>query len=195
MSKPGMNGQHDLGTSTRTLKHKAYHELRKFIVIALYLWVVFGLLIMHRSVILAEYHIDFAYHGLALINALALAKVMLVAKDLRLGERFNEAPLIYPTLLKSAMFAVVLACFKMLEDIVVGYYRGQSFSQSIADFGGGTWKGILILTLIVFVVLVPFVGYGELGRVVGEQKLRQLFLYPRPFEYQRAKESKPRLVS
>lgn len=150
--------------------------------IALYLWVIFGLLIVHRSVILAEYHIDFAYHGLALINALALAKVMLVAKDLNLGKRFNEAPLIYPTLLKSALFALVLACFKILEDGVVGHYRGRSFSQSIADLGGGTWKGILALTLLLFVVLIPFVGYGELGRVVGETKLKQLFLNSRSFE-------------
>lgn len=37
--------------------------------IALYLWLVFGLLIVYKSVVLAEYHIDFAYHGLALINA------------------------------------------------------------------------------------------------------------------------------
>ena len=166
-----------MGISTRTLKHLAYHELKKFLVIALYLWLVFGLLIIHRSVVLAEYHIDIAYHGVALINALALAKVMLIAEDLHLGKRFNEAPLIYPTLLKSALFAVVLACFKVLEDAAIGLYRGESFSQSIADLAGGTWSGILVLTVLLFVVLVPFVGYGELGRVIGEDRLKQLFFH------------------
>ena len=71
---------------------------------------------MYKSVILAEQHIAFVYHGFAIVNALALGKVMLVAKDLHLGERFDDAPLIYPTLIKSAPFAVVLACFKILED-------------------------------------------------------------------------------
>jgi len=148
--------------------------------IAVYLWLVLGLLVMHKSVILAEYHIDFAYHGLALINALALAKVMLVAKDLHLGEQFDEAPLIYPILLKSALFSVVLACFKILEEIAVGLYRGQSFHQSIADLAGGTWKGVVVLTVLLFGVLIPFVGYGELERVLGERKLKQLFLHSRP---------------
>lgn len=67
-----------------------------------YLWVIFALLVVHTSVILAEHRIAFAEHGLALINALALAKVMLVARDLHFADRFKEAPLIYPTLFKSA---------------------------------------------------------------------------------------------
>ncbi|MGC2061113.1 MAG: hypothetical protein WA653_22825, partial [Candidatus Sulfotelmatobacter sp.] len=149
-----------MATPSRNLQQKAYRQLKEFIVIALYLWAVLGLLILHKSVVLAEHHIDFASHGLALINALALAKVMLVAKDLHLGERLDEAPLIYPTLFKTAIFTVVLACFKILEDTAVGLYRGQNFRQSIEELGGGTWKGILTLTLLLFVMLIPFVGLG-----------------------------------
>lgn len=152
--------------------------------IALYLWVVFGVLIVHTSLVLAEHHIDFKYHGLALINALALAKVMLVAKDLHLGERFNKAPLIYPTLLKSALFAVVLACFKILEEVAIGLYRRESFQQSITDLGGGTSKGILTLIMLVFVLLIPFVAFGELQRVLGEGKLELMFFHSRPLESQ-----------
>src|SRR5215470_10900816 len=159
-----------MGKPSRTLKQIAYQQLKELAAIALYLWVVFGLLVMFKSVILAEQHIPFAYHGFAIINALALAKVMLTAKDLHLGERFDEAPLIYPTLLKSALFAVVLACFKILEEFVVGLYHGKSFQQSINDLGGGTLNGIVILTLLLFAMLIPFVGFGELQRVLGESK-------------------------
>ena len=147
--------------------------------IAIYLWVVFSLLVMFKSVVLAEHHIPFAYHGFAIINALALAKVMLAAKHLHLGEQFDEAPLIFPTLLKSALFTVVLACFKILEEVAIGFYHGQSFHESIADLGGGTWKAILALTLLLFAVLIPFVGYGELQRVLGEGTLAQIFFRPR----------------
>ena len=148
--------------------------------ITLYLWAVLGLLVMHKSMILSEHHIDFAYHGLALINALALAKVMLVAKDLHLGERFNEAPLIYPTLMKSALFTIVLACFKILEDAVIGFYRHKPFQQGIGELGGGTLTGFLTLAFLVFAMLIPFVGYGELGRVLGKGKLEQIFSHPHP---------------
>jgi hypothetical protein len=170
-----------MDTSGRSLVQRAHHELKEGLIIALYLWVVFGLLVLHKSMILAEYHIDFAYHGLALINALALAKVMLAARHIPLGDRLKNAPLIYPTLLKSALFTVVLAFFKILEDAVIAWYRHESFRQSITDLGGGTWTGILTLALLVFAMLVPFVGYGELGRVLGEGKLDRLFFQPRTF--------------
>ena len=169
-----------MSTSSRTLKQIAYLQLKEFLVISLYLWVVFGLLVMFKSVVLAEQGIPFKYHGFAIINALALAKVMLTAKDLHLGENFDEAPLIYPTLLKSALFTVILACFKILEETAVGIYHGKSFQQSISDLGGGTLNAILILTLLLFAMLIPFVGYGELQRVLGEGKLAQIFFHPRP---------------
>ena len=168
-----------MSTASRTLKQTAYQQLKEFLAITIYLWVVFGLLIMFKSVVLAEHNIPFAYHGFAIINALALAKVMLTARDLHLGEKFDEAPIIFPTLLKSALFTLVLACFKILEETVVGLYHGKSFQQSISDLGGGTLNGILILTLLLFAILIPFVGYGELQRVLGEGKLKRLFFQPR----------------
>jgi hypothetical protein len=87
------------------ISSNAYQQLKEFLATAIYLWVVFSLLIMFESMILAGHNIPFAYHGFAIINALALAKVMLTARDLHLGEKFDEAPLIYPTLLKSALFS------------------------------------------------------------------------------------------
>ncbi len=170
------------------LKQKAVHELKEFLLISLYLWVVFGMFVLYKSVVLASvghHEIDFAAHGFALVNALVLAKFMLIARAFHLGESANDSPLIYPTLLKSALFAVVLGCFKILEDAAVGYFRGKSFSESIADLGGGTLKGILTLTVILFVVLIPLVAVGELNRLLPEGKLTKLFFRPRNAEISR----------
>jgi len=164
-----------VSTSSETLKQKAYHELTEYFVIVLYLWVVLGLFLLYKSVILNEEHISYLAHGIALINALVLGKFILIAKALHLGETAVDAPLIYPTVLKSALFSLVLAGCKILEDAAVGFFHGKSFSQSVADLGGGTLKGILTLTLLMFVVLIPFFGFGELQRVLGEGKLAQLF--------------------
>jgi len=167
-------------TSHRTLKQKAYHELKEFFGIALYLWVILALFQLYRSLLLSEEHISVVAHqGFAIINALALAKVLLVAKALHLGEWVDDWPLIYPTVLKSALFTIVLACFKILEDAGLGMYRGKSFQQSIADLGGGTLKGILCMSLILFVTLIPFFVITELQGVLGEGKLMQLFFRPR----------------
>jgi hypothetical protein len=161
------------------IKRKAYEAMKEFFFIALYLWVIFGLFALYRSVVLAEHHVSLTEKGFALLNALVLGKVMVVAKELHLGEMDKDAPLIYPTLLKSALFSVVLALFKILEEAARGLYRGESFHESIADLAGGTWQAIFCLTLLLFVMLIPFFGFTELQRVLGEARLKELFFRSR----------------
>ena len=164
--------------SGKSLKQRAYHELKEFLVMTIYLWVVLGLFVLYKSVVLAQYHInDGVEYGFAILNALALAKVMLIAQSLHLGDRYNEEPLIYTTLVKAALFSIVLAIFKILEVYGVGLYHHKTFQESIAELGGGTGKGILTLTLLLFVVLVPFVAYGELKRVMGEEAVADLMFH------------------
>jgi hypothetical protein len=143
-----------------------------------YLWVILGLFALYRAVILAQ-DISILEHGIVIINALVLGKVMLIAKELHLGEVFKDRPLIYPTLFKSALFSMVLAFFKLLEEAVRGLFKGESIQQSISNIGGGTWQGILCVTAILFVVLIPFFGFTELQKVFGEAQLRQLFFRSR----------------
>jgi hypothetical protein len=163
----------------QNLKQRVYHGVKDYLVISLYLWIILGLFVLYRSIILSEENIPFAAHGFALLNALALAKVMLVAQDLHFAERLREQPLIYPTLFKSAAFAVVLGAFKVLEEALIGLYHGHTLSESITSIGGGTVKGILMLMLLLAVLLIPFFGFGELNRVFGAEKMRKLFFASR----------------
>jgi len=158
------------------LKQKVGHEMREYLVISFYLFVVFSLLVVHKSIILGEHHIDYTVHGFALINALALAKVMLVAQDLHLADQFHDAPLICPTLVKSFVFTVVLACFKIAEGFVIGRIYGRSFQKNLS---GGTWKGILTLAALDFAMLIPFFGVTELRPVFGADRLFGVFFRTR----------------
>ena len=168
-----------MSDAKKNLKQRAAHELREYLLISFYLWVVFAIFIVYKSLILAEHHIDYTRHGFAVIEALALAKVMLTAQHLHLGDWFGDAPLIQVTLLKSFVFTVVLACFRIVEDFLVGKLHGKSFQESIADFAGGTWKGIVTLSLLVCVMLIPFFGFTELRRVFGSDRLTRIFFRPR----------------
>jgi hypothetical protein len=171
-------GEDAVNEAKQSLKQRAVHEMREYLLISFYLFVVFSLLVVYKSAILAEHHINFALHGMALFNALALAKVMLLAQDLHFADQLRDAPLVYPTLLKSFAFTIVLACFKIAEDAAVGRFHGKSFHESISDLGGGTWYGVLTLTVLLFFVLIPFFGFIELRRVFGD-RLRDAFFRPR----------------
>jgi len=160
-----------------TLKQKIYQGFKDYLFITLYLWLIFALFDIYRSVLVAQYHIDVVAKGLAVINALALAKIALVAKELKLDARLRNKskPLIYPTLLNAFAFAILLGVFKLLEEVAVGMYHGESFSTSFTSWGGGSLKAIFCLAGIFFVTLIPFCAFSELEIVLGEGKLKRLF--------------------
>jgi|ERR1700693_1792425 len=164
----------------KTLKQKVYQGVKDYLILTAYLWLVFALFVLYRSVILSEDGIPYVANGLALLNALALAKVMLIAQDLHFAEKmFKDAPLIYPTLFKSVAFALVLGIFKIIEEALIGLYHHHSFSQSIAEIGGGTLKGILSLMAILTVLLIPFFAFTELRSNLPGFDFRKMFFQSR----------------
>ena len=162
-----------------TLMQRILRGVSEFLVSAAYLFVVFSLFEIYRSVILEQRRMELLPLGLALVNALALAKVMLIGQELHLADRFRDAPLIYPTLLKSFVYTVLLICFKILEGAAVGMYHGRPLAENIVVFAGGSWRGVLAFSVLLFVVLIPFFGFTELQRVFGEDKIVGAFLRPR----------------
>jgi glucose-6-phosphate-specific signal transduction histidine kinase len=165
--------------SKRTLKQRALRGMLEYLWIAFYLMVVFSLFAIYRSIVLAQYRIDFEPQGLALINALALSKVILVGQELHLADQFRDAPLIYPTLIKSFVFAIILACFKIAEEVVMAMFHGKSWHESIALIAAGSLQVDLSLTVLMFVILIPFFGFTELRRVFGRDRLAGAFFRPR----------------
>jgi len=95
----------------RRVKTIAYAEFKQFLVIFLYLWVVFSLLSIHKSIVLSEHNLDYPEQTFAIINAFIFAKVLLVGEHFGLGTKFGHKPLIYPILHKSFIFTLVIICF------------------------------------------------------------------------------------
>lgn len=82
--------------------------MKEYAAVSLYLWLLFGLFVIYRAVLQSDERFSLVAHGMALLNALALGKILLIAKELHFAEYFKDKPLIYPTLFKSATFAVIL---------------------------------------------------------------------------------------
>ncbi|MGH6845967.1 MAG: DUF1810 domain-containing protein [Methylocella sp.] len=155
------------------LKTGAIEETRKLFEIFIYLWVLLSLFSLHKALVLNDESLIY-HQGFAIINALALAKVVLVAEIFHLGDRLKNRPLIYPIMFKSAVFAVILMCFHIIEEMLIRLWHGKTLSQGIPNIGGGTLQGILMVGIIMFVVLMPFFAFRELDRAIGTEKLHSL---------------------
>ena len=168
---PVPSDSHDNG---RSLLGKIIVEIKKFVSMAIYLWVMFGLMALHASVVLAERQMSYRFYGFAIINSLILAKVMLVAEDLHFGENLKDRALVYPILYKAVLFAILFICFDMVEEVLVGLARGKTFAQSIPKIGGGSPSGVFFVAIILSVGLIPFFAFREISRVIGKSELHSL---------------------
>jgi hypothetical protein len=149
----------------------ATRELKRLVAIVLYLWVMFGLYVLNEAIIKGEEHINFAAHGFALINAIVLAKVLLIAEDLNFANRFEDSPLVFPILYKSLAFAILFVGAHIGESELIGLLHGRTAIGSFPPIGGGTVKGFLCVVAIMFVSLIPFFAFREIGRVIGADKV------------------------
>jgi hypothetical protein len=165
--------------SQRNLKERAKDQIRNFSLMFAYLLVIFGMLAVHESIVLSQHQINYRFHGLAIINALVFAKVLLVAEDLRLGHRFDDAPLAYSILVKSFLFGVALICFHVVERVLIGMWDGKAVAQSVSEIGVDKLEGIVSLGIISTVALIPFFILREISRVIGPDKFRSLFFQRR----------------
>lgn len=161
----GIEGSHGV-------KERALHQLKQFLFIFLYLFVLLVVFAMDRSIVLEQHNLSFTDYGFALVNALVLGKVILVAEDLHLGRGLEGRPLAYPVLLKSLLFAAVLVSFHILESILKGWWHDRTLLESISEIGA--FKGIAFLSFMMFVVLIPFFAFREMARVLGPAVLRTL---------------------
>jgi hypothetical protein len=87
-----------------TLHQRAMHELREFVILAVYLYITLGAVVLMKTAVLHTEGIEFAFWGIAFVKATMLAKFMLLGKAMKIGERATTSPLIWPTLHKAFAF-------------------------------------------------------------------------------------------
>jgi hypothetical protein len=158
------------------MKQKVVHEIRRLLLIFAYLAIFFLVFRFYTRLVLSEYEINYFEYGLTLLKALALAKIILTAEALRLGERFRERPLIIPTLYATLVFSAFALAFEILEHIIVGWFRGKNPSEVFAELQDKGWPHLAGMTLVVFVAFLPFFAFRETERSLGEGRLRDLFI-------------------
>jgi hypothetical protein len=159
---------------TASLKEKALHGAVRFAGMFVYLWAMFILFQLHEYVVLAQHRISFTRLGFGLVNAIILAKVMLVADELKLGARRGRRPLIYHILFRSVLFAAVFILFDIAEKILVGAFLGKSMTESLPTYGGGGILGTLLVGIFLSVALIPFFSFVEISRAMGPGEFAKL---------------------
>ena len=161
------------------LKEKAAEELRLLALITAYLAAFFAAFLTYRRLISREFGVSTFHYGFALIEALIIAKVILIGKALGLEKTDSRRTVAFSVLRASVLYALLVGVFAILEHIVEGLVHGKTLAASFDAFlDQGVWE-ILGRTLVLFVAFIPFFAFWELGRLTGDRKLFDIFFRKR----------------
>jgi hypothetical protein len=155
-----------------TLKQKAAHELQEFLGIFLYLAFFFCALSTYSMLLLNRFQVSYFTYGAALINALVIAKVILIGEYARLGTKHESKPIFQSALYKAFVFGLLVFGFHIVEEMIKRLIHGEDIARASH---GIRLDELLARSVVIFSTFLPLFAFRELQRIMGEDKFRDLF--------------------
>ena len=162
-------------TANAPPRQRAGHEFKELAIIAVYLYITLGAVIVMKTAVLHDQGISFVPWGIAAVKSLLLAKFILLGRAMKIGERYTDRPLIWPTLYKAFALLVLLVVLTIVEEVVVGLIHHQSIAASLGELFGPRLEETMAGILILLLVLIPYCAIGVLSEALGEGRLSRMF--------------------
>lgn len=159
----------------RGFKERAIEELKVFWIITFYLFLLIGTFMIYRRLLLAEFGLTYLNYGFALIEALIIAKVIVIGNALKLGRRFENHLLIVSVIYKSMFYGGLVFILGIIEHVVNGLIHKKDFVSILRSMDEYGVYELLARTLMMFGAFIPFFAFWEVGRVIGLKKLSAMF--------------------
>ena len=155
-------------------KEKAERDLKDFIVISVYLALLFCAIASYTMLLLEKYDVTTGSltYTFAIINALVIAKVILIGEMAHVGKRFEGRPLWQSVLWKASVFGLLVFAFHLVEEFVKRIIHHEPTGAVLHRFD---LNEVLARSIIIFVAFIPLFAFRELDRVLGEKKLHTIF--------------------
>jgi hypothetical protein len=154
------------------LKQKAIHEFEQFVGIFLYLAFFFCAIATYRMLLVHRFQDSWLNYSFALINALVIAKVILIGEYAHIGKKYESRTLLLSSFYKAFLFGLLVFGFHIVEEAIKRLLHGQHMAGVFSDMH---IDDLLGRSLVVFCTFIPFFAFRELRRVLGEDKFNALF--------------------
>lgn len=158
------------------VKEKVRDELREFLIITLFFTVVLGVFNLYRRLTLGETGVSYAHYGITLVEALILAKIVLIGEALNLQLVGGARRSIFGVaVLRSILFAVLVLLFTILERVVDGLIHRMGWAgiaQLIVEHGLHEFVARVIM---MFAAFLPFFALWELRQRLGPRRFFELW--------------------
>ena len=121
--------------------------------------------------LLREYHISYWNYGFALINALVVAKVILIGELTHLGRRHENKALFLSAIWKAFLFSWLVFAFHFVEEVIKRLIHGADVATASREI---RIDELLARSLVVFCTFIPLFAFREFRRVMGEEEFQTM---------------------
>ena len=160
----------------KSWKQRFFHEFTEYWMNVIYMVLIFSAIIFYRRLVLAHYEIYLDDYFSGVIKALVIAKVVMIGAFLRISRKFEHKPLIYPVLYKAVLFTIWVMLFDIVEIYLRALIQSPSLVEAFHELENHLTTIWLGGALLIFFSFIPFFAFKELVRVLGKEKISELFL-------------------
>ncbi len=157
------------------VKHVAIEETKKMLWIAFYLFMVLLALAAYRAILEGRDGVGIYPVIHCLVQALVLAKVILIGNAMHIGDLYKHRLLAVTTPVKAMAFAIFSMIFSALEELVTGLFRGEAFSALMHEAANANPRLLLARGVVLFVFFVPLFALWAISKELGDRKLYTMF--------------------
>jgi hypothetical protein len=125
---------------------------------------------------LRESPIPLPIFGFSLVKAVICAKFMLVAQSVFPMKFQRENGIIRPLLALSLIHVGIVLALSFNEAGIVGLLHGKDFWTSLLSFGRGDPLHILSMSIVYWLIVLPYLLFANMRLAMGDIAIRKLFL-------------------
>lgn len=156
-------------------KNRFGEEIKKMLILFIYFSIWFCALAFLSFSVERLQGFPYMHISLALVKALLCAKFMLMGQMLYPIESRRDKPLIGQILSRSLVYLGVVILLSALESGIEGWIHHRGFISSLANFGNGDPIHILALSLIYWLIVLPYLTFMSLQSVIGSSEMKKIF--------------------
>ncbi|MBI6883449.1 hypothetical protein [Pseudomonas putida] len=160
---------------------KIKHEFMKVLPPTLFFFVILHIVALIRALMIKGSGVELPVSASVLIASMILGKSVLVADMLPFINRFPDKPLIWNVAWKTAMYALVALIVHYLERLYDYWKEAPGFVDANALLWSSmNWPRFWAIQILLITLIFMYCVIAELARVIGRERLKQMFIGPLP---------------
>ena len=161
------------------LSDKVKEEAKALIPPTLFFFFALHLVVFERALMLQGTGITISTSASVTVLSLILGKAVLIADLLPFINRYPHKPLIYNVAWKTAIYVVIAALVHYVERLLDFWHESgglvEANQRMLSEL---VWPHFWAIQLLLLVLILMYCTMRELVRVIGGDKVREIFFAP-----------------